>query len=107
MCAPPVSALRLEQRRALGLRDTGSDVSEERHVRERDPAALRARIDVEMLVLDAARLDRQEQKVAGLPVNALAVDHGIALAGDHIDHEPALVPMLAGLGLEIVREHAP
>ena len=60
-----------------------------------------------MLVLDAARLDRQQQEIAGLPVDPLAVDDRIALADDHVDDEAALVAVLAGLGLEIVREHAP
>src|SRR5262249_61006324 len=60
-----------------------------------------------MLVLDAARLDREEQKIARLPIDTFAVDHGISLADDHVDDEAALVAMLAGLGLEVVREHAP
>src|SRR5262245_41669500 len=107
VCASASALLRLEQRRDLGLGELGRHVIEERHVGERDPATLGARIDVEVLVLDTAWLDRQEQEITGLPVDALAVDHRIAFAGDHVDDEATLVPVLAGLGLEVVRDHTP
>src|SRR5829696_4501033 len=101
------STARLEQWRYLGLREFRRHVIEKRHVRERDPAALRSWIDVEMLMLDAAWLDRQQQQIPGRPVDPLPVDDRITRADDHIDDEPALVAVLAGLRLEIVREYPP
>src|SRR6476646_5289268 len=70
----------LEQRRNLSLRELRCDVIEEWHVREGDPATLRSRVNVEVLVLDATRLDRQQQEIAGLPIDPFAVNNGIALA---------------------------
>ena len=61
------------------------------------------RIAVEMLVFDAAALQRQQHEIALLPIDALAVDHRIALAVDHVDHEAALVAVLAGLRADLVR----
>src|SRR5262249_62375159 len=61
-----ISALGLEQRRDLGLRELGRDVIEERHGRERGPAALPPRIDREMLWPAATRVDRQETDGPGL-----------------------------------------
>ena len=95
----------LVQRRGVDLRELGGVVVEERHVGERDPVAVLAGFGVEMLVRDAALLDRQQQQVARLPVDALIVDDRPALALDDVDHEPALMAVLARLVDERVREH--
>src|SRR5262249_26909034 len=60
-----------------------------------------------MLMLDAAGLHRQQHEVALLPVLALAFDHRITLAFEHVDDEPALVAMLAGARFDVVDEDAP
>src|SRR5580704_18542069 len=95
-----ISSALLEIRRVLGLLQVGGEKLLDWDVDEGRPDRGRARIEVEMLELDAAGLHRQQDEIALLPVLALAVDDGIALAFEHIDDEPALVHMLARAGLD-------
>src|SRR5947207_604925 len=103
----PSALRRLEQGRNLGLGEFGGDMIEERHVGERNPPAILSRLQIEMLMFDAAGLDRKQEQVSGLPVHPFAVHHRISPTRDHVNDKSALMTMLAGLGLEIVREDAP
>ena len=74
---------------------------------ERAPDGRLFGIEIEMLVLHLVRMQRQQHEVAFLPVEAFALDDGIAFALQHVDHQAALVAVLAGLGADLVGEHAP
>src|SRR5204863_2719282 len=97
-----------EVRGILDLLHRRGDVLEQRQIDEGDPdrRALLG-LEIEMLVLDAAGFHRQQNEIALLPVPTLAVDHGIALALEHVDDEPALMAMLTGHGGDLMGEHAP
>src|SRR5882757_9748640 len=60
-----------------------------------------------MLVLDASGFHRQQDEIAFLPILALAVDDGIALAFEDVDDEAALMPVLARSRLDVVQEDTP
>src|SRR6266567_1227884 len=60
-----------------------------------------------MLVLDPARLHRQQHEIALLPILPFAIDDGIALAFENVDDETALVPMLSRSRLDVMDEDAP
>src|SRR4051812_1352171 len=100
--------LLLEVRRNLALLQIRGEIFLDRHVDEGGPDR-RAffRLGIEVLVLDAFRLHRQQHEIAFLPRPLLTVDDRIALALEHVDDEAALVDVLAGLGADVVDEHAP
>ena len=80
----------------------------DRHIDEGDPArGAFLRLQVEMLVLDAARRHRQKDEIAFLPILALAVDDRIALTFQHVDQKAALMAVLAGNGFDFVHEDPP
>src|SRR5262249_41035322 len=97
----------LEIRGYFLLLQIGGEIFLDRDVDERRPDRRMRGIGVEVLVLDAARLHRQQHEVAFLPVLALALDDRISLALEHVDDEAALVAMLAGARLDVMDEHAP
>src|SRR5262249_35974874 len=78
------------------LLEVGGEIFLDRDVDEGGPDRRMRGIGVEMLMLDAAGLHRQQHQIALLPVLALALDDRIALALEDIDDEAALVTMLAG-----------
>src|SRR5262245_59249597 len=68
------SQLLLEIRRHFLLLQVGGEVLLDRDVDERSPDRRVRGVGVEVLVLDAAGLHRQQDEVALLPVLALALD---------------------------------
>src|SRR4051794_4158084 len=58
---------------------------------ERHPLAALAGLCIEVLMLDALRLDRQQDQIARLPVDTVTVDRRVPFALEHEEHEPALV----------------
>src|SRR5262245_368092 len=97
----------LEVRRYFLLLQIGGEIFLDRNIDEGYPERRLRGVGIEMLVLDSFGLHGQQHQVAFLPVLALAIDHRIALAFEHVDHETALVAMLAGARLDVVDEHAP
>src|SRR5919198_1082201 len=86
---------RAEFRVLLDLLDLARRPFADLVVDERDPLRRQVRVLVEVLVDHPAGLQRQEQQVAGLPVVALAVDLGVALAFDDVNDQATLVAVLA------------
>src|SRR5688500_12369948 len=78
----------------------------DRHIDKGGPDR-RLVVEIEMLMLDATRLHRQQYEIALFPIPALAVYDGIAFSFDHEDQESTLMDMLAGLGGDGVNEHTP
>src|SRR5215212_5662885 len=64
-------------------------------------------VEIEVLMLDAARLHRQQDKIAFFPVPALTIDDGIAFSFHDEDQEPALMHMPPRLGGDRMDEDPP
>src|SRR5215208_1238125 len=97
----------LEIRRHFFLLEIRCQIFLDRDVYEGGPDRRLRRIGIEMLVLDSAWLHRQQHEITLLPIFALALDDGVALAFQHVDDEPALMSMFAGARLDVMDEHAP
>src|SRR5579875_3071959 len=79
----------------------------DRRVDERNPRRRALRVEVEVLMLDAAGFHGQEDEVALFPIPALALHDRVPLTFDHIDDEPTLVSVLPRLRPQFVREDDP
>ena len=77
------------------------------HVEKGDPLAALGFIVIEVLVLDAAGNQRQQQQVAGFPIFVLAVQNGVAGAFQYEDHQAALMAVHAAVALDVVHEYHP
>src|SRR4030095_8725046 len=60
-----------------------------------------------MLVLDAARLQRQEQQVARFPIMALTVDFRPSLAFDNINDQAALMTVFSRVNFDVLDKNIP
>src|SRR5581483_8388334 len=63
--------------------------------------------EVEVLMLDAAGLDRQEDDVAGLPVGPATIADRVAPPLRHEQGQPALVDVHPAVGVDLVAEADP
>src|SRR5262245_28018316 len=100
-------SLFLEVRGHFLLLQVGGEIFLDWNIDEGCPDRRLRGIGIEVLVLDAAGLHRQQHQVAFLPILAFAFDDRIALAFEHVDDEPALVAVLARAGLDVMDEDAP
>src|SRR5688500_8154160 len=88
-------SLRSGVRGVLLVLDVEAELAAIRHVDEGHPTAALARALVVVPVLYPVFLDRQQQQVAGLPLDDLVVDLAVALALDDVDDQAPLVAVLA------------
>src|SRR5689334_11476585 len=101
------ASLSLELRRVFALLHSVRDLVVKGLVNIGHPERRRIAVQIEVLVLHAAGLDRQQDQIAALPIEPLPVADGIALALDDVDDEAPLMAVFARARAQLVRENVP